>query len=54
MFKEKRNATKIEIPKELFDLKDLYNCKHQELKTVPFKCFIEYFPHTYGFSPLKC
>ena len=25
-------STKNDIPNELFDLKDFYNCKHQELK----------------------
>ena len=35
-----------EIHKELYDLKDFYNCRHEELKKlVPFKCYIEKFGH---------
>ena len=35
-------TTENDIPKELFNLKDFYNYKHQELKKqIPFKCFIE-------------
>ena len=38
----KNYTTKNDTPKELFDLKDFYKYKHQELKkNIPFKCFIE-------------
>ena len=39
LYADRRNiyriyTTKNEIPNELFDLEDFYNCKHKELKKI--------------------